>query len=237
MLVGALGVAGCDDEPAEVGLKDAPVAVEECIAAPGEAAGQATYYDATGAGNCSFDASPDRMVAAINAEDYGVASWCGACLAVQGPAGEVTVRVVDKCPGCAKGDLDLSRQAFEKISPLSAGRVPITWKLVACDVQGPLEYHWKDGSSQYWSAVQIRNHRYPIAKVEARPAADTSASYKTIDRLDYNYFVAPSSKLGAGPFTFRVTDTRGHVVEDANITLGDDEARTGAAQFPSCPGA
>src|SRR5436190_1219322 len=80
----------------------------EC-SAPVEAAGEGTYYDADGTGNCSFDASPnDLMVAAMNDADYHTAAWCGACVAVTGPAGTVTVRVVDRCPGCASGDLDLS---------------------------------------------------------------------------------------------------------------------------------
>ncbi len=170
------------------------------------------------------------MVAAINASDYATAAWCGACVAVTGPAGTVTVRVVDKCPGCDPGDLDLSSEAFAKISPLSAGRVAIRWQEVACDVQGPLGYHFKDGSNAFWTAIQIRNHRYPIAKVEA----GTAGALETIARVDYNYFI-DTSGLGAGPYSIRVTDTRGHVVEDSAIALGDDVTRTGTAQMPVCP--
>ena len=77
---------------------------------------------ADGTGNCSFDASPnDLLVAAMNAPDYDNAAWCGACLEVTGPMGMVTVRVVDQCPGCAHGDLDLSPQAFQMIAPLVGG--------------------------------------------------------------------------------------------------------------------
>ena len=125
-----------------------------CLPDPAPATGEATYYDADGSGNCSFEPSSDLMVAAINGVDYDDAKWCGACLAVTGPSGEVTVRVVDQCPGCAKGDLDLSREAFEKIAPLSAGRVDITWHPVACPVDGPVAYHFKDGSNEFWTAIQ-----------------------------------------------------------------------------------
>ncbi len=59
-------------------------------------------------------------------------SWCGQCVVVTGPMGTVKVRIVDLCPGCAFGGLDLSRQAFEAIAPLSAGRVKISWYAVAC---------------------------------------------------------------------------------------------------------
>lgn len=202
-----------------------------CDAARPEASGEGTYYAATGAGNCSFDASPDDlMVAALDAPDYDDAAWCGACVEVTGPSGTVTVRIVDQCPECQAGDLDLSREAFERIAPLSAGRVAITWHEVACDVAGPIEYQFKDGSSQYWTAIQIRNHRYPIAKLEAQ----RDGAWHAIPRVDYNYFVEDAG-LGPGPYTLRVTDTRGHTVEDTGIAVGDDVTRTGAAQFPVCP--
>jgi len=202
-----------------------------CDAVPPEASGEGTYYAATGAGNCSFDPSPqDLMVAAMNAVDYRTAAWCGACLAVTGPSGSVTVRVVDQCPECAQGDLDLSPEAFALLAPLSAGRVPITWHMVACDVSGPIAYHFKDGANPFWTALQVRNHRYPIAKVEAMQGD----AYVEIPRVDYNYFVAASG-LGDGPYQLRVTDQRGHVLEDTGVALGDDVTRTGAAQFPACP--
>ena len=225
-IVAALtGCGACGDDAAPASA-DAP----SCAAPRAPLTGEATYYAADGRGSCSFDASTDRMVAAINAPDYAIAAWCGACLAVTGPTGEVIVRVVDQCPGCAHGDLDLSSEAFARISPLSAGRVAITWHEVACDVQGPLSYHFKNGSNAFWTAIQLRNHRYPIAKVEAGAAG----ALATIARVDYNYFVETSG-LGAGPYTIRVTDTRGHVIEDTGITLGDDVTRSGAMQLPSCP--
>jgi expansin (peptidoglycan-binding protein) len=76
----------------------------------------------------------------------------------------------------------------------------------------------------------VRNHRYPIAKLEAMQAG----AYVEIPRVDYNYFVEPAG-LGPGPYQLRVTDQRGHVLEDSAVALGDDVTRTGAAQFPACP--
>ena len=203
-----------------------------CSDARPEASGEGTYYAATGAGNCSFDATPgDLMVAAMNAQDYNTAAWCGACIEVTGPNGSVTVRVVDQCPECVHGDLDLSREAFELIAPLSAGRVPITWHEVACNVSGPIAYHFKDGANAYWTAIQVRNHRYPIAKLEAQ---DEGGTFREIPRVDYNYFVEAAG-LGPGPYTLRVTDTRGHVVEDSGIALGDNVTRPGTSQLAVCP--
>jgi expansin len=225
LVVALTGCGACGEEK-----PPGDAAVAQCLAARASVTGEGTYYDADGTGNCSFVADATRMVAAINAPDYANAAWCGACLEVTGPSGSVVVRVVDKCPGCAHGDLDLSREAFQRISPLSAGRVAISWREVACEVTGPLSYQFKDGSSQYWTAIQPRNHRYPIAKLEAR---DGSGAYKTVERVDYNYFV-DTAGLGVGPYMLRVTDTRGHVIEDPNIAVGDNVARTGTMQFPAC---
>jgi expansin (peptidoglycan-binding protein) len=51
---------------------------------------------------------------------------------VTGPKGSVKVRIVDLCPGCSHGDLDLSEEAFTTIASKSAGRVKITWHVVTC---------------------------------------------------------------------------------------------------------
>ncbi|AKV04122.1 extracellular endoglucanase precursor [Labilithrix luteola] len=93
--------------------------------------GQATYYDANGTGACGFPASTDYYVVAMNKAQYSK-SICGQCIHVKGPNGEVTVRIVDLCPGCSSGDLDLSMTAFKKIAPLSAGRVNVSWSFVPC---------------------------------------------------------------------------------------------------------
>lgn len=99
--------------------------------ATAEYEGEATYYDANGTGACGFPASNDFMVAAINDEQYSKTN-CGRCVEVTGPNGKVVVRIVDKCPGCGTGDLDLSQTAFGKIAKLSAGRIAIKWHFVTC---------------------------------------------------------------------------------------------------------
>ena len=96
-----------------------------------EQSGEATYYDAEGVGACGIQTPPDYLVAAINDEQYSKAN-CGRCVSVTGPKGTVVVRIIDKCPGCDAGDLDLSMTAFSKIADKSAGRVKITWRFAPC---------------------------------------------------------------------------------------------------------
>lgn len=201
-----------------------------CTELGGVRAGEATFYDADGTGKCSFDAAPGALVAAINKADFGDAVGCGACAEIDGPAGAVTVRVVDRCPGCKAGSLDLSREAFARIADPKAGRVPIRWRWVPCAVEGALGYRFKDGSNADWTAFQVRNHRHAIARVEARQGDGT---WREMGRTDYNYFVSAKG-LGPGPYTLRVTDVHGAVVEETGVAAGDAVERTGAAQLPVC---
>jgi expansin (peptidoglycan-binding protein) len=196
--------------------------------------GRATYYNATGAGNCSFDPSPqDLMVAAISYEDYGSADYCGTYVEVYGPEGTVTVRIVDKCPDaqCTAGHLDLSREAFAQIAPLERGIVPITWRVVSPELSGPIAYHFKEGSNQWWTAVQVRNHRNPVTKLEYQTAG---GGWVAAPRVDYNFFLEAAG-MGPGPYTFRVTDSYGNVLEDSNIPFREGGVVPGAAQFPAGP--
>lgn len=190
--------------------------------------GIATYYDfADGSGACSFPATPDALdVAALNAPQYGVADYCGACAAVQGPEGSVTVRLVDLCPGCESGHLDLSPSAFEKIAPLTQGRVDITWSLVSCPVTGPVAYQFKDGSNEWWTAVQVRNHRYPITKFEV----DKGDGFVELPRTDYNYFLDESG-FGAEGTEVRITASTGQTLMDSLPPVEEYLVTDGAQQF------
>lgn len=94
--------------------------------------GDATYYG-TGLGSCGLDSKDSDLIVALN---YGQMknganpnknALCGKKITAHGPSGSVTVTIVDTCPGCAVGDLDLSPAAFSKIANMALGRVPVTW--------------------------------------------------------------------------------------------------------------
>ncbi len=178
-----------------------------------------------------FDSSKtDLMVGAMNPFDYGGSQICGASVSVTGPNGTIIIRIVDLCPGCADGSIDLSPEAFAQIADTSLGRVPITWYVVGNDVSGPILYHFMPTSSQYWTAVQIRQHRYPIYSFEYLSSPGT---FTKVNRTDYNYFVQPGG-MGKGPYTFRVTDIYGHVLIDSTVALTPGGDISGHAQFPAC---
>jgi expansin (peptidoglycan-binding protein) len=195
--------------------------------------GEATYYTfADGGGACLFDPTPqDLMVGAMNQVDYDGSQVCGECVSLTGPNATILIRIVDLCPGCKQGDIDLSPLAFSRIADTALGRVPIRWQVVPCAVAGPIIYHFKDGSNQWWTAIQIRNHVNPILSLEYLTG---QGIFKSVNRVNYNYFVEQSG-MGPGPYTFRVTDVYGHTLIDSGIVGGDNTSAPGHAQFPTCP--
>ncbi len=189
--------------------------------------GVATYYAATGDGACGFGPSPNDLdVAAMDQPEWAGSAVCGECVTVTGPKGSVTVRIVDLCPECEVGHLDLSQQAFGRIADLSAGRVPITWQVRACDVTGDVVYAIKDGSSQYWTAIQVRNSRLPVAKLEWMQGG----AWTDVMRTDYDYFVV-SSGVGPGSYQVRITAIDGQTLEDTLPPVQAGATVTGSGQF------
>ena len=166
--------------------------------------GIATYYDATGDGACMFGPSPeDLMVAAMNAEEYDNAAVCGAYVHVIGPQGEVTVRIVDLCPECLAGHLDLSREAFALIADLP---------------RGAGGHHLAGGQPRPARAdrLSLQRRQQPVVDGGAgaqppQPGRQARISgrggqWVAVPRTSYNYFVQTDPGMGPGPYTFRVTD-------------------------------
>ena len=193
--------------------------------------GEGTYYDRESGGAANIDYMENTYyTAAMNNEDY-MNGLAGAYIEITDKDGDkINVVITDRLPEGKKGDIDLTRKTFQQIEPLVTGRMKITWKIVPLPTTEPIQYVFKPTSSQYWAEVQVRNHRYPIKKLEYFDTAKNA--YVELPRQEYNYFTAASG-MGAGPFTFRVTDFYGHVLIDTGISMNTTGTPVnGAANFP-----
>lgn len=181
--------------------------------------GEGTFYGYGGGGNCSFPVPSQILTAAMNATDYNGSAACGGVIVVtNNDTGlSVKVRIDDQCPECAKGDVDLDQDAFAQIAELATGRIPISWHYVANDQAGSIKLYFKEGSSQWWTAVQVRDHLYPVSRLEYR-VTGSGNGYVNVPRTSYNYFVAAAG-FGVGPYDFRITDVWGQTVEAGGISL------------------
>ena len=184
-----------------------------------QTSGEATHYELAsgGMGNCSYPSPPaGQLYVALSPSEYGGSAACGSYLQVSGPDGSVTVEVVDQCPECQAGHIDLSEQAFAKIAPLSAGLVPVTYRTIADPpLPAPLSMLVKAGSSAYYLALLPINNGNPLATLAV---SQGSGGWQELSRTTYGYWLA-SSGAGPGPFSVRLTDSLGHQATVHGITI------------------
>ena len=189
-------------------------------APPGTSAksGKATFYDMEGGtGNCSLPSIlANDLFVALGDVEYAGAAACGTYLDVTGPKGKVRVKVIDSCPPCAAGHIDLSRTAFKKIANEVDGIVKITYKTVQNPpTPAPISVRLKEGSSQYWFAAVIDNHANRLTSVKV---SSGGGAFKTAKRADYNYWIIDGG-AGSGPFKIKITDVYGHTATVSRIKM------------------
>jgi expansin len=183
----------------------------------GTVSGIATHYVLSGLPNCSYPSPPaNNLFVALSPSEYNSAAACGGYLTVTGPDGSVTVQVIDQCPECATGHIDLSEPAFAQLSPLGAGLINVHYEYLADPaLPGPITMEVKSGSSQYWLALLADNTGNPLASVQVETG---SGGWISLARASYNYWIAQSG-AGSGPFTVRLTDTQGNQVTVHDVAL------------------
>lgn len=186
------------------------------------------------AAQCAYpDPWLDSGATAIDWITFDGARACGACIEVTGPLGSAVARIVDRCKVCNDEQIRVSDDVWSKIAAGPGYNwTKVTWRYVSCPTAGSVSYHFKDGSSAYWTAVQVRNARNAVVKLEW---SDDGLTFHDTDLQDWNYFVAGTG-MGYGPYAFRMTDTFGSVVLEKLVLFEDpDTLVQGTVQFPYCP--
>ncbi|CEG47468.1 RlpA-like double-psi beta-barrel domain [Plasmopara halstedii] len=186
-------------------------------------------------GNCNFMHSPDEAgtkYAALNAEQWEETMNCGRCVEVSctdptcADRPSEVVHILDQCPGCGYGGLDLSPEVFEKITGQTYTILPIEWKFVDCPVSSNVEYCLKTGSTEFWVAVQPTNLDSGVTsmKIDNQETSRVdSAFYFLIDGKGKS--VANLSAL-----SISLTNVNGEVLEDT-LSMKADLCTAGSSQF------
>ncbi len=196
--------------------------------------GKATFYDAKNSVGCYKidDIIGSDFTCAMNEYDSPCAEYAGAYLKVTSGDKSINVLVTDLFPtdseGCASGNIDLSKEAFAALADPTEGIIDISWEVIGYPGadSAHVSYRFKDGSSQYWTEIQPRNTRYPVAKMELY----ADGEWHEMERKYYNYFSVGG--FAGETYTLRLTDIYGNTIIDENIPWGDDVIRTGNSQFP-----
>lgn len=196
---------------------------------PFTGAGDGTFYfPSPGAVACGLPWTPGEHVAAINGAQWAGSAHCGEYLRVTGPLGSTVVKIVDQCPECVSGDIDLSQEAFAAIANPIDGRVPIQWERIARPGTGNLVFHF-ESSNAFFLDIQVREHRYGVQSLEVF----NNGSFQPMSRQDYNRFQYPPNPSLPGPLLLRVTATTGEAIEQTVNNPGNGDV-AGSAQFAPC---
>ena len=146
--------------------------------------GSVTAKETSLGGACNYGQTNIQYYAAIHVNvspgddkgpwDGGAA--CGGCVHVKAktPDGwkEVTVRITDRCPDANCG-VDLGGAPASDIMGIQVGRYYGEWDFVSCEgvegVWGDSTSIWvKEGASEFWSIIQVRNPKDMVKKIEIR---------------------------------------------------------------------
>ncbi|KAJ8120556.1 hypothetical protein ONZ43_g2760 [Nemania bipapillata] len=136
--------------------------------------------------------------------------------------------VVDKCPECEAGHLDLFENAFDVLSPSSTDLLSTSYTFVDCPISSPLVLHNKSGTSAYWFSMQVVNANEPVSKLEV--STDGGSTWKSTTRQDYNFF-ENASGFGTDTVTVRVTSESGSTVVVKNVSVASDSQVTASSNF------
>ncbi|MEV0582469.1 expansin EXLX1 family cellulose-binding protein [Nonomuraea sp. NPDC050310] len=181
------------------------------------------YHPGTGSGNCSLgEQARGGLYASVASGEYAGSLACGTYLAVAGPRGIVRVQVVDRCPGCRVGDLDLNSAAFARLTDRSTGTAKIAYRQIRDPAPSrALAFRVKSGSSRGWTAIQVLDHGNPISAVELRDGD----GWRGLTRGSDNYWVTAEG-VGRDRFDLRVRDVYGHRRTAAGLRLAPGKVQT-----------
>jgi expansin len=199
--------------------------------------GRATFFDAAhpagGLGNSGFDIpTQDQLhkVVAINNIQWNGSEASGAFMEVSGPkqrdgAASIIVQVTDRLVERADG-MDMSAEAFELVAEPTDGVVNINYQLVGPPDDYVTAYGHRigdgivvetiAGTSPYYAATRLNNHRYPIERVEI---IEADGDLVELNRESDNRFVMEGNYPLNGVQDLLVTDIFGQQVTLDNIDI------------------
>jgi len=100
--------------------------------------GRVTYYESAPSsshpGACGRDYLADYYIA-INGGQYSD-SLCGRCVKIVYNNKYLVGKLIDECPGCPSGGLDISPSMFQHFAAKSKGIFNADWEYVSCDNYG-----------------------------------------------------------------------------------------------------
>ncbi len=211
--------------------------------------GDVTTYGGVGntvpsaGGACNYGATGITHYAAIQVNRLpgdGLGQWqggqiCGQCVEVRArtPDGWRTThaRIVDKCPDGHCG-IDLGGAPATDLMGAQAGRYSGSWRFIPCDslpgvFDGPTSLWVKEGSSVWWSVVQVRNPPSAVLGISVLAANGTWTPLAWATEAE-NFLKIPTTVFTDTNATVQIAITYRMSVPDTFETRAANLAHAGA---------
>ncbi|KAI9919356.1 hypothetical protein PsorP6_017742 [Peronosclerospora sorghi] len=184
-------------------------------------------------GNCNFmsNGSIGQHYTAVSDDHWDATRNCGRCVRVTcvdarcaDKTKSVTVHIVDRCPSCGPGGLDLSPTVFKQLTGSSPSEYKIQWQYVDCPVTGNIKYCTKGGSSNSWLAVQPTNFATGIASVQI--------AHQDVTMVDscYYFLLNGGANVDISAVDIQLTSLAGETITE-KLNLTADTCTDGTANF------
>jgi expansin (peptidoglycan-binding protein) len=210
--------------------------------------GRITFYAQSNIVACDIPQSEwPQYTTALSEKHFQGGLACGATVRLMNKGKEIQAMVVDLCPvqgneQWCSGDMthfDLGNStAFAQLEPPETGVRELSFQWLPTPVgDTPVKLRLKDGINAYWFAIEVINHRYPVAKLEIKDPQSGAwiAGNRTRPGM-YNYWQFDFTGNGLqAPFQIRITDQYGQVIEETGTVIEEKYMWTGQNQFPHMP--
>ncbi|TDH69469.1 hypothetical protein CCR75_005960 [Bremia lactucae] len=197
--------------------------------------GQGTSYQlnqvSSGSCNLMYESGDADNYAALNDAQWNSTRNCGRCAEIscgddrcKDKTSSALVYLVDRCPNCQPGDLDLSPTVFQKLTGSTSSRYSIKWKFVACPVRGNIQYCTKSGSNSSWLALQPTNLATGVANLRI--------AHQSVTMVDscYYYLLAGGQNVDLDAVPVEVTSVTGEILTET-VKLSPNSCTEGTANF------
>jgi len=148
--------------------------------------GRFTWF-ADGLGACGKYNTPSQHIVALNSAQYGGGSpgpQCFKMISITANGKTATAQIMDECPGCPYGGLDMSTGLFQVFADLGAGVLQGTWDFI--DGSGNSGNNGDSGAAKpsptsTWHPPPSTTHHDPPFTPADHVATTTSKSKETSD--------------------------------------------------------
>lgn len=125
--------------------------------------GRATFYNnEVSEGACGGYTSSSDHIVALNVAQYGNpnarSSWCGKKIQISYGGKTQTATVVDCCPTCPEGGLDMSKGLFGAFAGFDAGVFQMNWQALGAGGSNDDDDDDDDGSSSHRKTTPTHSH-------------------------------------------------------------------------------